>query len=424
MKKARIFIFLLSIALLCVALSSCFLFGPAKPWEEGKLTNTFFAQDYLAEREVADFPEPKLEGSYLDPQKNILYLNLTREEFDAYVNDVVDYLRQKEAFKVTGFQCGSDLTGVFLLLSRYPLLATLDVEEIPYPSENERVFGFSTEELEEPCDGRAELKYPNFVSLMWKPDVEESGAIYTAVMEFPHFYRAELELCYHKHELESTTYPVPGSDQTTTISICKNCRETKREGYVGYYNDATKFSVSVAEGNKYIVAQLPQAEKNGELVEIVLYALENTEYRVTVNGTEIPKTKTVAYEHTYAFIMPHEDAVITVEAINTPEPHEHTGEWHAGEEAHWYEFTCGCESTDIAELHLDTDEDGICDICDYVMPEHKHTTKMTSDEFCHCTVYTCGCLTPPNAAPHHDDNDDGKCDICDYFMNPPKIETE
>lgn len=52
----------------------------------------------------------------------------------------------------------------------------------------------------------------------------------------------------------------------------------------------------------------------------------------------------------------------------TPE-HEHTGEWYMNEEIHFYEYTCGCETKDIAELHLDGDGNGLCDICGYDMSE-------------------------------------------------------
>ena len=45
--------------------------------------------------------------------------------------------------------------------------------------------------------------------------------------------------------------------------------------------------------------------------------------------------------------------------------HEHTGEWHASETTHYYQYTCGCPSPDIAELHLDGDGNGLCDICSY-----------------------------------------------------------
>ena len=47
--------------------------------------------------------------------------------------------------------------------------------------------------------------------------------------------------------------------------------------------------------------------------------------------------------------------------------HEHTGEWHASETTHYYQYTCGCPSPDIAELHLDGDGNGLCDVCSYQM---------------------------------------------------------
>ncbi len=45
--------------------------------------------------------------------------------------------------------------------------------------------------------------------------------------------------------------------------------------------------------------------------------------------------------------------------------HEHTYEWETTEETHQIVYTCGCSYPDIAEFHLDEDEDGNCDRCDY-----------------------------------------------------------
>ena len=364
MKKARLIASLFFVVLLCSALSSCFFFGPGKPWEEDLLRDTFFGADYLSARGVADFPAPKLEGSYFDAEKNILYLNLSREEFDAYTDDIVDYLRQKEEFKTKGFKCGSDLTGVFLLLSRYPLLASIDVEEIPYITENERLFGFSTKELGElSSGGRREVEDPYFVSLVWEPTTKESGATYTTVMEFPNFYHAEFEICYHSHDFESITYPVAGTVHTTTISTCLRCGEKTREGY-GYGNELKEFSWTVTEGTEYIVSGIHKKEYRGALVEIATKTPAEGKLKMVVNGKEIPAVKETEAEQIFAFIMPYGDINITIELA---EPHEHTGEIHSDEAVHWYTYTCGCESNEIAEFHYDYDEDGVCDACEYVM---------------------------------------------------------
>ena len=47
--------------------------------------------------------------------------------------------------------------------------------------------------------------------------------------------------------------------------------------------------------------------------------------------------------------------------------HEHTGMWRSNATTHCYQYTCGCPSPDIAEMHLDGDGDGACDVCGYEM---------------------------------------------------------
>lgn len=46
---------------------------------------------------------------------------------------------------------------------------------------------------------------------------------------------------------------------------------------------------------------------------------------------------------------------------------EHTYEWIASETSHYKQYTCGCPSPDIAELHYDNDENAFCDACGYLM---------------------------------------------------------
>lgn len=46
---------------------------------------------------------------------------------------------------------------------------------------------------------------------------------------------------------------------------------------------------------------------------------------------------------------------------------EHTYEWSRNKENHQKIYTCGCPTPDIAEMHLDSDKNYICDICEYEM---------------------------------------------------------
>ena len=98
--------------------------------------------------------------------------------------------------------------------------------------------------------------------------------------------------------------------------------------------------------------------------------------------------------------------------------HKHTGEWHTSESTHYYQYTCGCPSPDIAELHSDYDENFICDICEYIMNGHEHLYEYYHDDIGHGWSYTCGCKTPPNFAQHFDGDGNGRCDenFCEYHM--------
>lgn len=95
---------------------------------------------------------------------------------------------------------------------------------------------------------------------------------------------------------------------------------------------------------------------------------------------------------------------------------EHTFEYIAYESGHFKQFTCGCPSPEIMEMHRDENGDGICDLCNYETPRHEHTMTWTLDELTHSFAYTCGCVTEPNSAPHSDTDRDGYCDACKYEM--------
>lgn len=68
--------------------------------------------------------------------------------------------------------------------------------------------------------------------------------------------------------------------------------------------------------------------------------------------------------------------------------HEHTGKWVGNEYSHYYQYTCGCPSPDIAELHSDGNGDGLCDVCSHRMTAAgdyatftAYTGLVTKDEF-------------------------------------------
>ena len=47
--------------------------------------------------------------------------------------------------------------------------------------------------------------------------------------------------------------------------------------------------------------------------------------------------------------------------------HEHTQEWVGRESGHQKVYTCGCGYPDILELHSDTNNDSVCDVCGWAI---------------------------------------------------------
>lgn len=47
--------------------------------------------------------------------------------------------------------------------------------------------------------------------------------------------------------------------------------------------------------------------------------------------------------------------------------HVHTSEWVAFETCHQLVYTCGCPYPDIAEMHIDSNHDNVCDVCEYTL---------------------------------------------------------
>lgn len=94
---------------------------------------------------------------------------------------------------------------------------------------------------------------------------------------------------------------------------------------------------------------------------------------------------------------------------------KHTYEYIQYEKGHFRQYTCGCPSPEIMGEHYDFNEDGICDACDYDLPEHEHKYIIYKDHTGHTWYYTCGCTTLPNFSQHYDENGDGVCDYCEYL---------
>lgn len=98
-------------ALLCLyCLSSCSI---------SYTKNEFFSEEFLTQSKLLDMPTPPhLDASVYGSNSlfggSILYLNLTDEEYERYVEDLLDYLQAKEDIYYLGYSVGGRLWGEML----------------------------------------------------------------------------------------------------------------------------------------------------------------------------------------------------------------------------------------------------------------------------------------------------------------------
>ena len=111
------------------------------------------------------------------------------------------------------------------------------------------------------------------------------------------------------------------------------------------------------------------------------------------------------------------DAVLDAFTTDSTEEHdEHTFEYVDLGACHFKQFTCGCPSPEIAEMHYDFDEDEICDACgrthEHIFGEWQYSEDM---HWCswECTFEACDIDT---ADSHRDANCDYICDVCGYSI--------
>ncbi len=110
---------------------------------------------------------------------------------------------------------------------------------------------------------------------------------------------------------------------------------------------------------------------------------------------------------------------------DTPdEVHSHTYSetWSSDAVGHWYMATCECEDVVETKLaHADKNNDGACDVCEYktaCADGHSYSEDWTVDCTNHWNAADCGHIVPgANIAAHDDDDNDGKCDVCNYVIN-------
>jgi hypothetical protein len=95
--------------------------------------------------------------------------------------------------------------------------------------------------------------------------------------------------------------------------------------------------------------------------------------------------------------------------------------WSSDENGHWHPFTCehGEKAKDASVPHVDPDEDGVCNVCEYkVGHEHTASDEWTYDDTHHWKAATCSHTdVKVEYSLHADENIDGFCDGCSVHVH-------
>ena len=310
-KMRKIISFTLA-AIFLFALSSCYF--RREKWEDGKQKEVFFDAEKLEFLHLSDIPMPNLENSYLD--ESTLYLNLSREEYDAYVCDLSSYLYENESIHFKGYKYGTHTEVLLILPFVADDFAPL-TEEYPDIPADSHTFCFSLFDTYELIDKCYYFEWSERIHIEYSPtSPKNSDFSYTVRMSLSSLSNEmhdTYDPCYHDHDFSEAVYPIAGTENTVKISTCCRCEEETQSWYASEYKS---ISVMVTTGNEY-VRYAPNWMMSGLLYEVKLAAQNEGELKLFVNGTEIPKTRDAGDYWAYSFIAPSDDAVIYVEYIES-----------------------------------------------------------------------------------------------------------
>ncbi len=309
MKK---FIAFILIAVLCLScLASCGV---------SYTKNEFFSEEFLTQNNLADMPvPPHLDASVYGSNSllgNILYLNLTDEEYEQYVEDLLNYLRAKEDIYYLGYSVGSGLWGEML---PYDEIAPI-TDSYNTKADEHHIF-FATK------DGLSNSDF--LYSPVEFVIVRESGKLKFDKYEYNTHIgicggnraQARWNQCGAEHTYdEGIEYIIPGSEGSITKYTCVYCGSTKLSDHIG---DANIYNVTVDDTNAdHYIVDRPQLGVSGLVYDVKVLKTEGAEYRFTVNGTEIEPRESPDGRLLYGFVMPSSDVALRLEIVENIAPAE------------------------------------------------------------------------------------------------------
>lgn len=97
--------------------------------------------------------------------------------------------------------------------------------------------------------------------------------------------------------------------------------------------------------------------------------------------------------------------------------HTYSEDWTSDAEGHFHQATCDDAEDEAKQAHVDKNNDGACDICEYTDHTHTYSEDWTADCTNHWHAADCGHIVAgADLGAHVDENEDGECDVCKYVI--------
>ena len=275
--------------------------------------NEFFSDEFLTQNKLTDMPlPPRLEDSVYGSNSllgSILYLNLTSEEYEQYVEDLLNYLRAKEDIYYLGYSVGSGLLAEMLPYNEIaPITDSYDIKD------DEHRFFFSTVDglgNQNMLDTPVEIGIIREMGKLKFDDYEYNTQI---ILCDGYLASAMWNLCGAEHTYdEGIEYKIAGSDGMITEYTCVHCGSTKASDFIGDMR-SYKITIEDTEADHYIIDRCDSAI-SGVIVGFKTQKIIDADLKFTVNGTEIYPRETDDDKWIYEFIMPCADVTVVTEVV-------------------------------------------------------------------------------------------------------------
>lgn len=298
MKKKFAFCLMIVLCLCCLA--SC---------RSSYQKSAFFSDELLSPKKLTDMPVPPGVDHSVIQNGGYLYLNITKDAYRQYVDDLLDYLRTKEDIYYLGYYISSALQGEIMPYSNIaPITEDYDT------SGNDHQFFFSTEDGLDKWDM---LKSPVQIRITRETGkLKFDGFEYNTKIKIVGGYNASASWnqCAAGHTYDDgMAYPIAGSDKTITQYTCVHCAEQEYSDFIGDMK-IYRITIEDTDADHYIINRRDEAV-SGVIIGFKTPKLIDADLKFVVNGTVIQPRETEDDKWIYEFVMPCADIVITTEIV-------------------------------------------------------------------------------------------------------------